>query len=622
MSVGRPFAALSSELSPARRELIAELRNHLAASGESVRAVSERAGLSAPSMSRLLAGRVQLSEGRLVGLCEALRLDASQTAHMRQLWARARPESSVHDPALRRLGEPTDESGAALSAQLASLREEAGLSVREIAARLTDSGTPISKSSIDRALRVPADAPLLALLVADVVIASLPGSRRIEARAAVYGRLLAAQNSGERLPLFSGSAEPATAPSPELRQAVRSLANAAGALELRLHTFLPDAQAQELTTDIRTARRNVERYLDAGPAKHPVAALRDTPETSQSMTTLYAAMAELPKRQREVLVLRYMGNLSISDIASQLDIGQASVRHILRRAKERLKFELAELNERTGGTGFPITDGTSKKASSQQRQAHGEGRGTFPPAAVTMLEEPSSGDGSGNLRELIAPARVVLFAFDGPICQLFAGHSAQQVASGLVERLRGLGFHGLLTEADRESQDPHVVLRTVARHLPQSDLIAELEERLTQEELRAAATAMPTPYADPLIRTWAAVGSRLAITTNNSPQAVRSYLMGRDLMPCFAPHVYGRTQDLNRLKPDPYCLQRALDAMAASPADTLVIGNSPVDHEAARRVGVPFLGYARNEHTAQLLREAGAGAVVSSLKAVLDVVRG
>ena len=232
-------------------------------------------------------------------------------------------------------------------------------------------------------------------------------------------------------------------------------------------------------------------------------------------------------------------------------------------------------------------------------------------AVTTELEE---------LRELIARARVVLWDFDGPICRLFAGHSAERVASELVEWLESRGLHGLVTEDERESLDPHVVLRAVDLRHPGSDLVAELEERLTQEELRAAASAMPTAHADPLIRTWTAVGSRLAIATNNSPRVVRRYLSSRDLISCFAPHIYGRTEDLHRLKPDPHCLNRALNAMGAAPSSALMIGDTPSDYVAARSAGVPFLGYARNERKEKLLRDAGAEVVVNSLDLVRTVL--
>ncbi|TWF86690.1 HAD superfamily hydrolase (TIGR01509 family) [Streptomyces capillispiralis] len=225
------------------------------------------------------------------------------------------------------------------------------------------------------------------------------------------------------------------------------------------------------------------------------------------------------------------------------------------------------------------------------------------------------------LRKLVKGSRVVLWDFDGPVCRLFAGHSAERVADDLVSWLEGHGLHGLLTDTERESPDPQVVLRALDRRHPGSDLVAELEQRLTHEELRATASAMPTPYADPLIRTWTAVGSRLAVATNNSPRVVRAYLDSRGLAPCFAPHIYGRTQELNRLKPDPHCVNRALNAMGAAPATALMIGDTPSDLLAARAAGVPFLGYARTERKGELLRDAGATVVVDSLEPVLRLVR-
>ncbi|MFJ3718838.1 HAD family hydrolase [Streptomyces sp. NPDC090057] len=226
------------------------------------------------------------------------------------------------------------------------------------------------------------------------------------------------------------------------------------------------------------------------------------------------------------------------------------------------------------------------------------------------------------LRELIGRARVVLWDFDGPICRLFARHKAERVADELVEWLESRGLHGLLTDGERQSPDPHIVLRAVDRRHPGSDLVTELEERLTQEELRAAASAMPTAYADPLIRTWTAVGCRLAVATNNSPRVVRAYLDSRGLAGCFAPHIYGRTTELHLLKPDPHCLNRALTAMGSAPSAALMIGDSPSDLDAAMGAGVSFLGYARNERKAKLLREAGAKWVIGSLEPLLGALRG
>lgn len=225
------------------------------------------------------------------------------------------------------------------------------------------------------------------------------------------------------------------------------------------------------------------------------------------------------------------------------------------------------------------------------------------------------------LRKLITRAQVVLWDFDGPICHLFAQHPAAGVADEFAKWLASRGLRGLVTDSERDTLDPQVLLRAVDRRHPKSDLVAELEERLTTEELRATRTALPTAYADVLIQTWRAGGARMAVTTNNSPRAVRAYLDVRGLTPCFAPHVYGRTQDLHRLKPDPHCLNRALTAMGAAPAAALMIGDSLSDLEAADHARVPFLGYARNERKAKLLAEAGADHVVDSLEPLLEIVQ-
>ncbi|MGW7240680.1 HAD family hydrolase [Streptomyces sp. NPDC054804] len=235
---------------------------------------------------------------------------------------------------------------------------------------------------------------------------------------------------------------------------------------------------------------------------------------------------------------------------------------------------------------------------------------------ATKSENPAEG-----LTELIRSARVVLWDFDGPICRLFAGHSAKVVADELVKWLESRGLRGLATENERTALDPQVLLWAVGSRHPGTELVAEFEERLTEEELRATTTAMPTAFADVLIQTWRARGARMAVTTNNSPRVARAYLDDRGLTPCFAPHIYGRTQDLHHLKPDPHCLHRALNAMGAAPETALMIGDSPSDFQAADSAGVPFLGYARNARKAALLTQAGAPCVVGSLRPLLDILR-
>ncbi|QNS05017.1 HAD family hydrolase [Streptomyces xanthii] len=223
---------------------------------------------------------------------------------------------------------------------------------------------------------------------------------------------------------------------------------------------------------------------------------------------------------------------------------------------------------------------------------------------------------------LLRGTRVVLLDFDGPICRLFAGRPALGIAELQERWLESQGLGEMLTEEERELRDPHGTLARLARDKPRTDLVMALEQSLTAQELRAVPTAWPTPYADPLIRTWCAVGVRLAITTNNSAEAARRYVHDRGLSGCFEPHIYGReASELTRLKPDPWSLQRALNAMGADPARTLMVGDAASDCAAASAAGVSFLGYARNATKAAALREAGARHLVTDLEPVLIAVR-
>ncbi|MET9785967.1 HAD family hydrolase [Streptomyces canus] len=249
---------------------------------------------------------------------------------------------------------------------------------------------------------------------------------------------------------------------------------------------------------------------------------------------------------------------------------------------------------------------------------HHDGPDTLLVTPETTHTEPVTAE-TTRLASLVASARYVLWDMDGPICRLFAGYPAHEIAGELVDKIDQLGMGGLLTEEERSGNDPQAALRLVHERRRGSDLVLELEEWLTRRELKAVGTAMPTPYADPLIRTWSSYGVRFAITTNNAAVAAAAYVESRQLTDCF-PYVYGRTANLDLMKPNPYCLDQALKAMGAVPSATLMIGDTPTDLEAARQAGVSFLGYARNEDKERLLKEAGAEVIVGSMQQVLSVL--
>ncbi|WP_199831772.1 HAD family hydrolase [Streptomyces sp. ERV7] len=225
-----------------------------------------------------------------------------------------------------------------------------------------------------------------------------------------------------------------------------------------------------------------------------------------------------------------------------------------------------------------------------------------------------------DLRERLAAAKCVLFDFDGPVCRLFAGVGAPAVAAAIAERLSGRLEHGALRPKGKAAGDPLALLLAAWKQGESKAVVKEAESTLTAQEIRAATSAHSTAYANSLILALSAAGFRLAVTTNNSPKAVAAYLRREGLDGCFGEHIHGRTADLALLKPHPHCLERALDSTGSSPAETLMIGDSPADWIAADAIGVSFLGYAPDGAKVAQLADAGVKDIVRSLEPLYDAV--
>ncbi|MCM2394257.1 HAD family hydrolase [Streptomyces albipurpureus] len=233
-----------------------------------------------------------------------------------------------------------------------------------------------------------------------------------------------------------------------------------------------------------------------------------------------------------------------------------------------------------------------------------------------------TGSPSAAATDLFAAAKCVLFDFDGPICRLFAHHPAPVVAAGLRDWVERRVPGGVPVEQGDEG-DPLALLRAVADRHPDGPLVQELERRLTEQELRAALTAQPTEGANALIRGLHEAGFRLAVTTNNAPDAARRYLARVGLSEYFGGHVHGRVpRGPQLMKPDPHCLRSALATTGSTSQESLMIGDSVADGEAAARLGVSFLGYARDEARRERLHRAGAVVVVSSMVELLPLLDG
>lgn len=87
-------------------------------------------------------------------------------------------------------------------------------------------------------------------------------------------------------------------------------------------------------------RGTVERTM---PRLRPAEALDDPSSAVSTRRDVLEALAALPERQREVLVLRYYGDLSEAEIAEALGVSRGAVKSYASRGAEALRPTLESL---------------------------------------------------------------------------------------------------------------------------------------------------------------------------------------------------------------------------------------------------------------------------------------
>jgi HAD superfamily hydrolase (TIGR01509 family) len=198
---------------------------------------------------------------------------------------------------------------------------------------------------------------------------------------------------------------------------------------------------------------------------------------------------------------------------------------------------------------------------------------------------------SRSLGRIMASVRCILLDFDGPVCSVFAGWPAPDVAifirARLVETGHPLGQVGLT------SDDPLALLIDAARESPEGGRRAE--ELLQQAEVACVATATPAAGSEELLSAASSVGLPVVIVSNNAETAIRTYLQAHRLADLVL-DVVGRPADPELMKPDPHGVLAALMISGTAPDEAVFIGDSPTDAQAARTAGVTAVNYANKPH--------------------------
>jgi HAD superfamily hydrolase (TIGR01509 family) len=217
------------------------------------------------------------------------------------------------------------------------------------------------------------------------------------------------------------------------------------------------------------------------------------------------------------------------------------------------------------------------------------------------------------LAKLLSGSGPILLDFDGPVCSIFAGYPAREIADGLRNTLRDNGID--LPDPIEAEPDPLEILRWTDT-LGSTSLTRTVEDTLCAAELRAVESAAPTPYAREVIVAAREAGKPVAVVSNNSPEAVTAYLTARRLAGHVSTVVGRAYAQPARMKPNPEPILRAVILLEANATESVLIGDSLSDITGGQAAGVPVIAYANRPDKAAPFAKAGAAAVVTSMAGI------
>jgi phosphoglycolate phosphatase len=203
------------------------------------------------------------------------------------------------------------------------------------------------------------------------------------------------------------------------------------------------------------------------------------------------------------------------------------------------------------------------------------------------------------LQAQLKKAKLILLDFDGPICSIFEGFPAEQVAERLRDFVRN-EHSGPMSELDQTGSDPFDVLAYVKAYSPEK--VRAVEAHLTRLECEAVELARPTAGFLEFIKS-PEISAPLGVVSNNSTRAVEEYLRIHDLAARFS-HIAGRSSEMvEKLKPAPDLLLKSLKKFQVEASEAVFIGDSLSDMIAGRSAGTICVAFANRTWKRELLGE-------------------
>jgi phosphoglycolate phosphatase-like HAD superfamily hydrolase len=113
----------------------------------------------------------------------------------------------------------------------------------------------------------------------------------------------------------------------------------------------------------------------------------------------------------------------------------------------------------------------------------------------------------------------------------------------------------------------------------------------------------------------------LPIVSNNSEQAIAAYVEAEELGEYLSVIVGRVPYQPELMKPNPYTVLAALEILQVQPTDSVLVGDSVVDIEAAHKAGVHVAALANKAHKLERFRNSGADVVVTSMSEIRNAIQ-
>jgi phosphoglycolate phosphatase-like HAD superfamily hydrolase len=197
--------------------------------------------------------------------------------------------------------------------------------------------------------------------------------------------------------------------------------------------------------------------------------------------------------------------------------------------------------------------------------------------------------------EVLAERDHVLLGFDGVVCDVYGGVPARSLA----DRLKVYVGPGLPLDV-AASSEPFDVLAYAVSCGPNT--ANAVERHLRGLEAEAALATPEVPGAADALRILATRGFTLTVVSDLSADAVRAFLVLRDLAGA-VPRISARVRpEVDLFAPNPYRVEQAAEALGAFPRQCVMVCGSAAEVESARAAGVAVITCATDPaRRAQLL---------------------